>query len=374
MRIGFVYGSFSTGTRPFNFPRLYDDARGLTGSEISCVNFAKELAKLGHDVHLYATTTNTCEPYSWDGVNIHHLSHWPAQAGQFQVALSWNEPDHLRVASPRALRIVNQQLNDFSYCQPNFTDFVDVFTSPSQPHLEHMTKNYGNPDKWVVLPNGCDPEIYPNIEKVPGLVLYASSPDRGLHWLLQEWPEIKRRVPHARLRIFYNFDQWLRDVLPYGNSPNANLREASHRGHYVQETLKRLAPHGVEHYKSISRTQMAREMAQAQVLAYPCDTTTYTEGFSVTLMEACASRIAAVTTKIDSLGRIYDGKIPMIDVPVRDHIHEFTEHVVDALQNEEHRNLIVSRCVPFARQHSWGVLSQTLTSIISKALEKKQAA
>ncbi len=373
MRIAFPYGPWATGPRPFDFTRLLDDPRGLTGSEVSCFNMAKELARR-HDVHLYATLINTPDPFEWNGIHLHKYDQWAADRGKYDAALAWNEPEQLRDVPATTARIVNQQLNDFSYCKPGFGDHIDVFTSPSQPHMEHMIAHWGFADKWVVLPNGCDPDAYPQMARIPGSVLYASSPDRGLHWLLQQWMEIRRRVPGANLRIFYNFDAWLRNVLPFHDSPNANLRECSHRAYYIQEALKRLAPHGVEHHKSISRNQMAQEMAQARVLAYPCDTITYTEGFSVTLMEACAAGVVPVTSRVDSLGRIYENVVPMVDAPVRDHLPEFTDLVVRGLTEESFRQDVVTKCIPFAQQHSWTILGARLESIVMSAVHRKKAA
>ncbi len=373
MRIAFPYGPWATGPRPFDFTRLFDSPRGLTGSEVSCFNMAKELARR-HEVHLYATLVNTPDHYRWEGVNIHPYDQWASNVAKYDAVLAWNEPEQLRDVPPASARIVNQQLNDFSYCKPGFEHQVDVFTSPSQPHMEHMVAHWGFADKWVVLPNGCDPDAYPDIPKIPGRVLYASSPDRGLHWLLQQWMDIRRRVPGASLHIFYNFDDWLRNVLPFHDSPNANLRECAHRAFYIREALARLKPHGVEHHKSISRVQMAREMAQARVLAYPCDTVTYTEGFSVTLMEGCAAGLVPVTAKTDSLGRIYENVVPMADVPIRNHLPEFTEFVVRGLTDESFRRDTITKCIPFAQQHAWPLLASRLESIVMSAVHRKRAA
>ena len=174
MKLAFIYGPFG-GARAFDLDHLYDSPRGLTGSEISFFKFAEAMEKRGHAVHRF----------------------FPAQGieptGHFDVAYSWNDPHKLQFVSA-TVRMMNQQLNDFDYCQPGYDEHVDVYTSPSQPHRDFIAPKTPSPHKWTVLPNGCDPSVY-TAPKVPGRVIYASSPDRGLHLVMQAWPAIKKAVP-----------------------------------------------------------------------------------------------------------------------------------------------------------------------------------
>lgn len=370
MNLTFVYGSWACGPRPFDFSRLYEDSRGLTGSETSCFSYAKEMAKRSHKIRLFAPILPGLDGFDWNGVTVRPIEAWDFCRGvpDSDAVLAWNEPDQLRGVPASSIRLVNQQLNDFGYCQPGFDQFVDVYTSPCQAHLEHMTSNWGSREKWRVLPNGCDIASYPKIPKIPGRVLYASSPDRGLHWLLQQWPKIKCRVPDANLRVFYNFDDWLKNVLPYeGPEFHSHLRECSYRAHYIREALERLRKLDVVHFKSVSRVRMAEEMASAKVLAYPCDTVTYTEGFSVTLMEACAAGAVPVTVRVDSLGSIYgDSLKTMVPSPVRDHLDIWTDYVVQSL-NDEHED-VVDKARVLASKHDWSVLTDRLSSILEESV------
>ena len=71
-------------------------------------------------------------------------------------------------------------------------------------------------NKWCVVPDGCDPELYATTNKYKGRIIYMSAPDRGLHWLLQEWPNIKVAVPYASLRVFYHMPSGDVDVYERG--------------------------------------------------------------------------------------------------------------------------------------------------------------
>ena len=371
MNFAFAYGLWSVGARPFDLDRLWDDPRGLTGSEVSFFSFAREMASRGHGVAIF-TRHRTRTPRTWEGCNVFDIEELhETSTSHFDAVLSWNEPDILRRASPKAVRLVNQQLNDFDYCHPGYDGFVDVYTSPSAPHLEYIASKTPSPDKWEVLSNGCDGSQYPDVPRVPGRVIYGSSPDRGLHLLLQEWPKIRRAVPHAHLKVFYNFESWFQRMTGETYSHFPDVRECCHRAMYIREAMIRLRDHGVEHCHSISRVQMAREMAEAEVLAYPCETIRYTEGFSVTLMEACASGAMPVSSSVDSLGGIYGGVVPMVKAPARDNMGEFVDLVVRGLTDSGWRAKVTSKAEEFSFQYEWSVLGDRLESILKTKIAAK---
>lgn len=371
MNLSFVYGLWSVGARPFNLGGLWTDPRGLTGSEVSFFSIAREMSARGHRVNIFTRCT-TRSRTQWDGCDVRDYDELsPASTSDSDVVLSWNEPDVLRGVNGRALRIVNQQLNDFDYCHPGYDDFVDVYTSPSDAHCEYIKQFTPLPNKWEVLPNGCQAAQYPSVERVPGRVIYASSPDRGLHLLLQEWPKIRRAVPHANLRVFYNFQPWFAAMSNETFSPFPHVRECAHRAMYIKEAMDRLRDHGVEHCHSISRVRMAQEMAQAEVLAYPCDTIRYTEGFSVTLMEACASGVLPVTTDVDSLGAIYGSVVPMVKSPVAGRMGEFADLVIRGLTDNGWRSETVARTRSFSRSFEWTALAERLEKIIERRLAQR---
>lgn len=367
MMIAMVYGAWSVGSRPFNMSNLWDDPRGLTGSELSFFCMAREMRNLGHRISIF-TRYHSMNQSSWEGCDIFNVDELTkvgkSRLTNLDAVCSWNEPDMLRGVSPRSVRFVNQQLNDFDYCQPGFDDFVDVYSSPSDAHKAYITKLVPRPDKWEVLHNGCDPFQYPEMDRVPGRVIYASSPDRGLHLLLQEWPKIRKRVPNAHLRVFYNFHPWFEVLQNESFSQHPDVRECCFRAMYIREAMRRLKSHGVEHLHSISRVQMAREMSQARVLAYPCDTIRYTEGFSVTLMEACAAGVLPVTSSVDALGDIYGQVVPMVKAPVGDNLDEFVEYVIRGLTDEVWRRDTTERTLKFAHDYKWSILARRFENIL----------
>jgi glycosyltransferase involved in cell wall biosynthesis len=379
MRLAFLYGPWCIGSRTIDFDNLEASSRGLTGSELSCIQIALAMKARGHQVALFTAPHGPqppCRAWQHNGVEI-EVGDYPTyisrvQTNHYDAVCSWNEPDLLGAAPEGTVRYLNQQLNDFQYCPPYWENFVDVGTSPSAHHLGYIKQFITNKERWEVLPNGCDPDQYVR-SPVPGRVLWASSADRGLHLLLSVWPQIKARVPHATLRCFYNFAyEAIEDLEETGPLVQQDLLEIAQRVRYIKYALEKLKGQGVTHEGSVSRDRMRQEMGEAVVLGYPCDTIRYTEGFSVTTMEACAAGVLPVISEVDSLKYIYGGAVPMVKAPARQHLDEFVDLVVRGLTDETWRKDMTGGTVTWARQHTWGILAEKLEGILGRAADKKR--
>ena len=140
---------------------------------------------------------------------------------------------------------------------------------------------------------------------------------------------------------------------------------------YVEKALNVLKDYGVEGVGSVSRQQMALEMAQAEVLAYPCDTIAYTEGFSCATLEGCASGALPIISAADALGGIYRGVCPMVAAPARKHIARWRKLVIQALTDKPWADEWRARGREFALFHDWRGLATQFERVLQ---EKIQAA
>jgi hypothetical protein len=166
--------------------------------------------------------------------------------------------------------------------------------------------------------------------------------------------------------------KWADNIIahPYGDP---TIMEQIRRAYYIKEALRRLAPHGVELVDSVSRNQIDREMAEAQVLAYSCDPVSWTEGFSVTLMEGCAAGSCPISTAVDALPEIYGSHIPLIPLPVKDHMSEFSDYVIRGLTDETFRDGVNASARELALKYTWTSLAERLGVILSESLVRKRA-
>jgi len=379
MKIEFIYGPFSSGNKQFSFGRnsdgtdkLLDSPQGLSGSEFSCFSYAKEMSLLGHDVSLILPLSSDSDK-EWKGIKLYPLSRLSEGREAPDVFYSWNEPNMLQYTPATKLRVVNQQLNDFGYCVENFDNYVDLYTSPSRHHLEYVSQFTPNKNKWQVVSNGCDISLHnSSIAKRPGSVIWTSSPDRGLHLLLQEWEKIKRAVPEANLRIFYNFDNWFNSLKDVNENHHFIMQEFKRRADYIADALEKLKTLDVSHYKGVSKHAISKEMDEAMVLGFLCDTPTYTEGFSCASVEAMASGAFPVLSEQDALGQIYGSVSPMVKTPTSAHAEEGSDLIIKALKNKDYFNSITAQTTQFAKQFDYKELAKNLEQILITGLTRKK--
>lgn len=311
MKIALLYGASGLAARgSLEIEGYRDDPRGLTGSEYGAIRLYELLDQMGHDV----TFCVACPP---------------PEGESFDLAIALNEPDLLRFVDAK-FRVCEFWVNGFTHCKVGFDQFCDLFVSPSDPHLRMALETWRDVEqtpagcqgsyeaareKWVALPLGHD--VTKRGPKVSGRVIHLSSPDRGLHRLLEMWPSIKESVPHATLRVFYRLQPWIDQLkaAPIYRPVERNRRRAL----YIEDALRRLEESGgleswgVEVCDSVSRNRIDQELAEAEVMAYPCETLSWSEGFSCSTLEACAAGCAVVVTDCDALGDVYRtiGPVPV---------------------------------------------------------------
>jgi glycosyltransferase involved in cell wall biosynthesis len=303
LTVAMIYGEFSSAIHgPFDFAELADAA--LTGSEGSFFNLARSLAERGHRVVVLAPAL---APHEHEAGAI-MLPLRPTIDGlrdmtELDAVIAWNEPDYLAHAPAGALRVVDQQLNDWGYCKPRWQDLVDCFVFPSRSsfgnHLSQVGALHNTPSE--IIPNSVDLDLFagPAPERHPHRVVYCSSPDRGLHHLLAMWPAIRARVPDAELKIFYRLVPWLQANL-------LNPDEVGRRARYVEAALYRMHEgFGVEVVGPVNNREMARQLRSAAVLAYPCDPVRYTEGFGCSVLDACAAECLPIISDADAFPEVH---------------------------------------------------------------------
>lgn len=112
---------------------------------------------------------------------------------------------------------------------------------------------------------------------------YTSTPFRGLDVLIASYPPVQQRHPRCRLDIFSSMQV-------YGQP----LAEDPYRALYDR---CRSTP-GVVYRGSLSQTELARELMQTSVLAYP---NTFPETSCIAVMEALAAGLLVVTSDLGAL-------------------------------------------------------------------------
>ena len=81
---------------------------------------------------------------------------------------------------------------------------IDSFVCVSNWHKEQWSQKYSiSPERISVINNGVNIESFSNMcNKVKDRFIWSSAPERGLQDLLQNWSNIKEKIPHASLHIY----------------------------------------------------------------------------------------------------------------------------------------------------------------------------
>lgn len=286
-----------------------EDAGTVAGGEAGALNTAFQLGARGHEVHYCSVAL----PGTYRGVRFHSLSDYVkvyATHGPWDAVVSWSSAYLLQVAVGNEARLLVQQLNDLAYPE-GWDRYVDAIISPSVTHAQMMvallTPEARSHVVMHVVGNGFDPRIHP-ADRVtdpasrPMTVGWWSSPDRGLHHLLRVWPEVKARVPEARLRIFYKVKGYL-DSAKYA-SGRAHLL-----GNVLERELERTRKYGVELVDMLPRKKLADEQRATRVQAYPLEAEGFVEGYACSVLEALASGCLPILRPKDALPELWNGGV-----------------------------------------------------------------
>jgi glycosyltransferase involved in cell wall biosynthesis len=372
MKLAMTFGKNVTGQRALDLSDTFEsNPRGMTGTDSAFTYQALHMAERGHDVTIYAVGQVAHE---WRGIKVRP---YPVRSvpEPFDAVIAMADPEAL--AFFRApIRAEWCELNDFDFTSSEALDRVTDFIVISQALTDHLKRIYqGDKARWHVMGNGCNPADYEGVEKVPGRCIFTSSPDRGLDVLLQQWPRIRAAVPNAELRVFYHS---LADFLSLTktNFTSPVDQERKRRAGIVAELLPKLQGEGVSYVGGVSRERMAREYAEAEILAYPFDPVVpYTdgwgvEGYGTAVLEGCASGAVPVITNADAFEEVYGGHVPMFDHG-EGWQEQWADCVIKLLTMPDEREGWAGRGREFSEKNTWPIRAEQLEGILQGAIRSE---
>ena len=377
LRVAMVYGEFSSyGHGPYTADGIYKTI-GLTGSEGSFFNLARTLSERGNEVVVFCDTPGEQDHAAgFKMLPINTLGAFPRVQG-VDAMLAWNEPDYLKFAPVGALRVCDQQLNDFGYAgggwyaqagrwvgphvSQNWRGLVDTWVSPSRNHADNVMKAEGVPmNRCAIIPNSVDLDLFAGSpQRNQHRAVWCSSPDRGLHHALSLWPEVRRHIPAAELHVFYALGSWLARARDAGD-------DVGRRARYIENALNRLQGHGVIVHDAVPNVQMARELQASACLIYPCDPVRYTEGFGCSVLDAAAAGCVPIISTADALPEVHgDASIGIVGNPAetRDAWVRAVVAVMDGAIDETAH----ARMKRHAQKHSRHAIADQWVQLISEA-------
>lgn len=249
---------------------------GCGGSEEAIIQLSKRLAKKGWDVTVY---NNCIREGKFDGVNWVRFEHFNPR-DIFNILVSWRNNIFV---DPKVARKKFIDLHDVPESKHYVEDDLKDVQILVKSQYHRQTLPYLKDDQFVIIPNGIDLEQFKEIpKKTKNNLVWTSSYDRGLEYLLEMWPDVKKEVPDATLDVYYGFN--LFDVRHGINS------EA---GKWKAKMQKLLQQDGVTDHGRVGTSEIAKAYLKADVWAYPTD---FPEIDCITATKAMAAKCVPIAT------------------------------------------------------------------------------
>jgi len=357
------------------------DTKGIGGSETSHIEMAQRLAKLGHEVFSFAPTGR--RPIQWERDN----DEFPVAVEHDRFGVNWfdfsvlaeyaatrksfagffeTEPDvWIIYRAPELIDFIPKGAICWLICQD--VDYTRKGQELTEERIEKLTRLVGlckthqeyfkarYPKARVSLSsNGIKRAIIEQIlkdppERNPHRLMYASSPDRGMEFLLQMFPRIREMVPDAELHIYYGFDNIEKVVAHMGKNSRVGLNTARLQGLLEQP--------GVSYHGRTGQPELLREWFKAGIWAHPSN---FTETSCITCMDAQACGAIPVTSPVWAIaenvqhGVFIEGNVKNPVVQAR-YVHQiFSLMVQPELQAEIRQDMM-----PWALEtFNWDIFAQ----------------
>jgi glycosyltransferase involved in cell wall biosynthesis len=338
------------------------DAMG-GGSRAGFMGLAKAMARRG-DYRVRAFSTFSTRKKVVDGLECLRLDE-RARSEHAQVTLAYYDTgpllgctSDLRIASHHTLIPYLAAIN-----------WIDVHTAPCQYAVEHLRRCFAPLDTWHVLPNAVEGLDGCVRAPVPGRVIYHTSPDRGLHRLLEAWPSVRDAVPAATLHIVGD----IAGATSFQGTPERSVRGRRIAALKANLEAAQALPDGggVKLLGRLRRADLLRELCEAACFAFPADVSAPCETWSASVHEAAWLGLPVVLAPVDALG-MWEPYVRMCRTPQshKDFAAYFASEVVRVLVDEDEAQWL-SEAGQRVREHcSFDISAATLHDIVQGSLPK----
>lgn len=329
-------------------PRSVDT--GIGGSEEAVIHLAKEFTKMGYDVTVY----NYCDTQAgiYDGVTYIDFSEFNIR-DEFNYLIQWRT--NLHHANVKAKQnwvwMHDIVLPDIVYV-PEDISKVDKIVVLSRFHRGQLP-SFVPEEKILVSANGLNLPDYADssVERNQYKIVYGSSYDRGLEYLLNVWPDIKTAVPEAELHIFYGWQNLIKVA-----ETEQDIKK------FIYKIDGLMKQPGIYHKKRLSHKDVIKEYQSAGIWAYPCD---FPEISCITAMKAQVCGAIPVVTSYAALAEtVKFGVIVGEDIKQPEILVKFKEALIDLLKDHEKQDKLRRKLLARQYEFDWKKVAEQWNQVL----------
>lgn len=327
---------------------------GIGGSETAVINLAKEWTKLGFSVTVFGNPPQDQEG-NHDGVQYLNFRKFNT-SDKYNTIIVWRGGNAGVLDIDLNATRVFYDLHDMSshtLFTPERLSKVHKFFVKSKYHKDYFKPIVPDESKFVIIPNGGTIETENSITlRHPHRLIYTSSYDRGLYYMLQfGWDIIKKAVPDAEFHIYYGWES-------YDAYPMTDQRRM------FKETISTLMQQqGIVHHGRIGQNKLMRARAKSSIHYYVGE---FNEIDCISVRESASVGCVPIVSKRAAFDDIERDYIITVDGdPTTKNVQTTTANkIVELLQNQTELEVLSKKV-----QESKRLQDETWASVAKKWAE-----
>lgn len=332
---------------------------GIGGSEEAVIRLSIHLRDLGYKVTVFGKPMDNAGLI--DGVMWRNF--WEASLEDtYDIFISWRMPgifDNVIKARKKYLWLHDViEAGELTAHRLANLDKVMVLSKyhrslfPNVPDDKiFMSANGIDPDEFELsitgqkeLSDSEEPlkiELGDYVRRDPHKVFYGSSHVRGLAYLYDIWPDVKKAVPDATLDVYYGRGTY--DTINAGNPERLKWMDD------IQAKGKELD--GVTDHGKVSQRDIVRHMFSSGIWAYPCP---FPEIYCITAVKAQAAGCIPVASNYAALDETiqFGHKQEFKEFDAAD-LEKYKQKLIWWLQHPEEQEKVRPQMMGWARTNSW---------------------
>ena len=327
--------------------------KGLGGTETCIIRFAEELANIHSELYnviivCNCDKTNLTEPKLYNNVTYVNLYDFPQFVSEYKIDICFvnRYPEYIQVCHQNNIEKIYLVLHDLmreNEIIPLSNNFKNIICL-TEWHKQQVAQHFPALENIIsVMSYAVDTFKFPEKTLKPFSFIFPSFPNRGLLQLLQMFPEIVKRYPHATLNVFCDTKMdWVQK----------NFKEQMN---LIDELLKQP---NVTNHGWVSESVLQKYWSETHVLFYPC---VCRETYCRVVLEAAASKTLVVTNDLAALNETVSNR--GVIIPGDANTDEWKKRALSALFNVLDNPFI---CYGFVQKnYQWALLNKNYKKVIN---------